>query len=384
MTTEAISPEQTTATPGFLDDIDLDMSPEDELEHIKKLEAAQAEQAESAEKTDTTTEETTDEATGTQGTTEEVSPAEASTQEEGLLKQGAPAEDNVLAELRAERERLQQQLNELSISSLADRRRLETIEQSLLKQYQPQPEPEPDGPTPEQIAALLDQRIAQTDAALAKAEAEDPTAAPALRQQLRQLERYYNNFLANQTLQQLRGPDPQEVIQQAVKETNTVNQFNAVRSDILQEFPVLDTQSEYFNQALRDEIHEIYNPMLAKGMDPTEALIKATTLVTRAHNVLPMSVLIRQHQEAEAAKAAEAEAAKTKAELDANQRKTEQVKKNIEAAQAMPPNIATMGTSNEAQGVLGKYNFEKMSLSEFSKIPESELELIESTLAMYG
>jgi hypothetical protein len=376
VTTEAVSPEQTTTTPGFLDDIDLDMSPEDELELVKKLEAEQAEQAE-------TTEETTNETTSTKGTTEEVS-AQTSTQEEGLLGQKPPAEDNTLAELRAERERLQQQLNELSISSLADRRRLESIEQSLLKQYQPQPEPEPEGPSPEQIAALLDQRIAQTDAALARAEAEDPTAAPALRQQLRQLERHYNNFLANQTLQQLRGPDPQEVIQQAVKETNTVNQFNAVRGDILQEFPVLDTQSEYFNQALRDEIHEIYNPMLAKGMDPTEALIKATTLVTRAHNVLPMSTLIRQHQEAEAAKMTEAEAAKTKAEIDANQRKTEQVKKNIEASQATPPNIASLGASNESQGVLGKYNFEKMSLSEFSKIPESELELIESTLAMYG
>lgn len=349
-----------------MDDINLDISPEEEMEMLEKI--VSETDAPAAE----TPAEPEVEAPDVPVDTEVEKPAEEAKPTE--------AQADVLAELRAERERLQQQLNELSISALADRRRLESIEQNILQPRQPEPEPEPAGPSPEQIAALLDQRIAQTDAALTKAELEDPSAAPALRQQLRQLERYYTNFTAQQALQQV--PDPEAVVQRAVQETNTVNRFTSVKDNIINEFPVLDAKSEYFNAELRDQIHEIYNPMLAKGADPTEALIKATMLVTKANGVLPMSELVRRHQEAEAAKQAEAE--KTKAELETNKRKTEQVQKNIAAAQATPPNIAQAGVSGESHGVLEKYDFGKMSLAEFNKIPDSELEVIESTLAMYS
>ena len=348
-----------------MDDINLDISPEDELEMLEKIVEGAEEAAEAP----------AEEAPAEEAPAEEAEkPAEAE----------VVAQSDVLAELRAERERLQQQLNELSVSALADRRRLESIEHNILhpRQPEPVPEPEPAGPSPEQIVALLDQKIAQTDAALSQAELEDPSAAPALRQQLRQLERYYNNFVANQTLQQIQVPDPEAVVQRAVQETNTVNRFTSVKDNIINEFPVLDAKSEYFNADLRDQIHEIYNPMLAKGADPTEALIKATLLVTKANGVLPMSELIKQHQAAEAAKQAEAE--KTKAALETNKRKTEQVQKNVAAAQATPPNIASAGVSGESHGVLDKYDFSKMSLAEFSKIPDSELEVIESTLAMYS
>jgi len=353
-----------------MDDINLDISPEDELEMLDKIvEGAEAEAEVPVEETPA----------------EEVEkPVEAEV--EKPVEAEVAAQNDVLAELRTERERLQQQLNELSVSALADRRGLESIEQNILHPRQPEPEPEPAGPSPEQIAALLDQKIAQTDAALSQAEAEDPSAAPALRQQLRQLERYYNNFVANQTLQQIQVPDAEAVVQRAVQETNTVNRFTSIKDNIINEFPVLDAKSEYFNVDLRDQIHEIYNPMLAKGADPTEALIKATMLVTRANGVLPMSELIKQHHAAEAAKveAEAAAAAKVKAELDANTRKTAQVQKNVAAAQATPPNIAQAGVSGEAHGVLEKYDFGKMSLAEFNKITDSELEVIESTLAMYS
>jgi hypothetical protein len=181
------------------------------------------------------------------------------------------------------------------------------------------------------------------------------------------------------TVAQAKGPDPQEVIQQAVKETNTVNRFNSVKQSIVSEFPILDVNSEFFNPQLRDQIHKIYNPMLAQGADPTEALIEATSLVVKAHGVLPLSEIIRQKEQelAEQGKKLTKEEAATK-------RKLEQVEKNIKAAQDTPPNMATTGKTTDSSGVLEKYDFQKMSLKEFDKIPDSELEMIENTLMMYN
>jgi flagellar biosynthesis chaperone FliJ len=260
---------------------------------------------------------------------------------------------------------------------------LETIEKSVAQPQQAQVV-EPEGPTPEQIVGLLDQRIAETDRALSQAELEDPAQAPALRQQLRQLERYYNNYVNNLTVAQAKGPDPEAIVQKAVHETTVQGQFKAIKSNIVNEFPVLDANSEYFNESLRDQVHEIYNPMLAAGKDPVEALIQATMLVTKANGIQPMSELVRLHYEQEAAKKAEAELKKTEKQIKAVERKAEQVNKNVQAAQATPPNLANAGVSGESHGVLDKYDFSKMSLSEFNKIPEAELEMIESTLMLYN
>lgn len=359
------------------DDIDLDLDPEEELKRVMELvgegeepaEEADAESSQEEEKTEETQEDTAEE------------PSQEPATEPAISEQ-----ETALQELREERIRLQQQLNEMSVSALADRRRLESIEKSILTRQEPPAPKEPEGPTPEQIVGLLDQRIAETDAALSKAELEDPSSAPALRQQLRQLERYYNNYVANQTLAQVQAPDPEALVQRSVQETNTQNRFQSVKGQILQEFPIIDTNSEYFNEQLRDQIHEIYNPMLANGLDPTEALVKATMLVTRAAGVKPMSELIKEQTQAEAAKA-EAEA-KTKAEtekkLASTTRKIEQVSKNVKAAEATPPNLANVGVSGESHGITDKYDFSKMSIKEFNRIPDSELEAIESALMMYG
>ena len=116
-------------------------------------------------------------------------------------------------------------------------------------------------------------------------------------------------------------------------------------------------------------------------------------LVSRANGINSISELQQEH---EAAQAAEKEAAKQvesassteKAEaekkLAATQRKVEQVEKNLKAAEATPPNIANVGSGSESHGMLDKYDFQKMSIKEFSRLSDAELEQIEGALMMYN
>lgn len=372
-------------TAAQFEDINLDMDLDEEIKHVMGLEEAEEAEDSGEEKA------SEDKAEDTSESTKEEKASEQDTKaEEPVVNQ----QEQLLQELREERARLQQQLNEISVSALADRRRLESIEKTMITpREQPKQEVVDEGPTPEQIVAVLDQKIAQTDAALIKAEQEDPASAPALRQQLRQLERYYNNYVSNLTLSQIHVPDPDTIVQQTIKESNTQNQFQTVRQNILREFPILDTQSEYFNEALRDQVHEIYNPMLNNGKDPTEALVKATMLVARAHGIKSLSEL---QQEFDAAQAAQQEAAKkvetasasekeqAEKKLVATQRKVEQVEKNLKAAEATPPNIANIGSGSEQHGMLDKYDFQKMGIKEFSRLSDAELEQIEGALMMYN
>lgn len=385
-------------TAAQLDDINLDMDLEDELKHVMSLEEEISDIDDKIEKAEQEVEAAKQEVEAAKQ--EDVQGSDQSTgQPVEKQAEEKPAElsdqERLLMELREERARLQQQLNDLSVSALADRRRLESIEKTILapKEQPKQEEPVDEGPTPEQIIAVLDQKIAETDAALSKAEVEDPASAPALRQQLRQLERYYNNYVTNVMLSQIRVPDPNDLVQQAIKESATQNQFQAVRQNILREFPILDAQSEYFNEQLRDQVHEIYNPMINAGNDPVESLIKATMLVVRANGIKSISELQREYEAAQAAEQNAAKAAKNASgsekveaekKLAAAQRKVEQVEKNLKAAEATPPNIANVGSGSESHGILDKYDFSKMSIKEFSRLSDAELEQIESALMMYN
>lgn len=368
-----------TAIDLSLDDIDLNVDPGEEEAFIAKL---------VAEKTAATTEQVADseqqtEVVGDDTTETTIDAAAEETTNDGSTEvpaAEAPPSEALLEELRAERARLQQQLQELTVSSLADRRRLSSIEEALLTNAKGRPtEAPPPELTPQQISLLYEKRISEVDAALSKAEVEDVTAAPVLRSQLRTLERAYNKFIADQTVAQTRGPDPAVLVQTALNETATAAQFKTVRDEIVQEFPILDPNSEYFNKDIRDQIHRIYNPMIAQGMAPTEALIEATGLVVKAHGIKPLSVLIKEHEEAQQQKATKPP--ETKPVPD---RKATQVEKNVQAATNTPPNLALTGRTNESSGILDKYDFGQMSLKEFNQLTDAELEKIEQALVMHG
>lgn len=346
--------------PNF-DDIDLDASEEDELQ---KLEAQEAEEVETEEEAEEELEEAT----------------EAEEEEPAIDPQAAVKAQ--LEELRLERLKLQEQLNELSASSLSDKRKMLELEAALKNsaaQEAQAAQEEEQGPDPRAILAHLDKRIAEVDNALAKAEASGSDKVPEIRRQLRTLERYYNNYVTQLGLmaQAEEKVDPEVVVQQAVLETNQQNRFSSMRSQVIQEFPILDPKSKYFDEDLRDEVHAVYNPMIQAGMDPADALFKTVGLVTRARGIKSISELIAEQQEGEGKKPAPKSAEKAQA------RKKDTVAKNVAAAAAQPPNIANAGKSGESRGVLDKYDFSSMSINEMMRIPDEDLDLYESTLAMW-
>jgi hypothetical protein len=125
-------------------------------------------------------------------------------------------------------------------------------------------------------------------------------------------------------------------------------------------------------------VHEIYNPMLAQGADPVDALVKATTLVMRA-NGIPSISEYRAQQEAAAAEAAKAPV--TPPAVAA--RKQDAVARNVKAAASVPPDISALGNSDQAGGLLGKYDFAKMDIKEFMRLSDEDEERIENALSMY-
>jgi hypothetical protein len=336
------------------DDIDLDIDPEEEIEALADPE----EESEESEEPEEQAEEAESEA--------ESEPAQAE-------------ESNGLSEienLRLDRLRLQDQLNELAMRSALDGRKLAEIEKGILEgQTQKAAQPvEEEGPTPQQIMHHLDQRIGQVEKALAKAEIEDIEKAPAFRKQLRQLERYYTDFKTNQMLEAAKGPDPQMLIQKAAEEAQTQQRYDAVRGAVKQEFPNLDPKSEYYNPALKEAVYEDYHARLNAGQNPTDALIKAVTLITKANSVKSMSELIAE-QQALAARASD------KPVVD---RKKEAVNRNTKVAKSLAPNLADIGTSNSAEGGLAKYDFGKMGLKEFmNTVTDDNEEQIEEMLSRY-
>jgi hypothetical protein len=294
------------------------------------------------------------------------------------------AVDPRLQQLVEERAALQDRLDEVSVHSALDRQRLERLEAAIQREREQEvpTKQEPEGPTPEQILSHLDTRINQLDAGLTRTEAEDPTKAAPLRAQLRQLERYYNDYTTQLRMEAARGPDPQELISTAVRETEHRNQFQQVRSTVTNEYPMLDTNSDYFNAQLRDQVHRYYNPMIKEGQDPSQALIEAATLVMRANGVMSVSEYNRYlaHQEA-----AQAQASAALPQPTAGERKTEAVQRNVDAAAATPPNMAGLGQPNTgSKSPVDKYDWNTMSIEEVMRISDDELERIEGALALYN
>lgn len=305
---------------------------------------------------------------------------EEEVEDEVVTKDPEPDTKAVLEELRAERQKLQAQLNELSVTTMTDRRRMADLEAALKESSKPQEKEVEEGPTPEQIVGHLDHRINQVEKALAKAEEEDPSKAPVLRKQLRTLERYYNNYTTQLQLQSAQGPDPDLVVQQAVIETNQQNRFNAVRSQITDQFPILDKNSKHYDKDLADEIHSLYNPMLKDGYDPADALLRTVSLVTAARGILSLGQLNewQQGQLEEKAKLEAMEKTEADKKKAANTRKTDAVKRNIAAAKDTPPNIANAGNANNSGSVLDKYDLGKMGINEFMRMSDAELADLEN------
>ena len=383
-----------------LNDIDLDLSPEEELRRLESEyddDSGESDTSGSTERAETGND-TGDDDTGaereeirSEGQSEEEGSSEVDQAgEEEKPEITSEAEDKgkpkveketvsteqqqiaaLLAELQEEKKRLHDQLTELEVRSKIEKERAEVSSK----------EEEVEPPTPEEILTYVDGQIKAVEDQLAQAEAEDPAQAPALRRQLRQLERYYNDFSVQTKLQSNAPPDPQELAAKITEETQYKSRFDATRDAIVNEYPVLDKGSEYFNEELRTAVMDVYQPMIQAGKDPTESLVKATMLVMRSAGVPSVSEY-RQQYEAQQKAEQEKAAQPTKTEKTTS-RKEEAVQRNLKAAKSTPPNISEVGVANDKGNILDKYDFEKMSLNDFMKLTPEQEDQIEKALLMY-
>jgi len=336
-----------------IDDLDLDVDPAEEIRRLSAMEDAEGEEPE----TEADAEVEAPEEEKPQVTAEDT-PAEA-----------VAAGRDVLRELQVEKERLQQRLMELEVRAKLSDERLEKLAQQ--RAVQPQ-QPEEQGPSAEEILLYVDQQRNAIEDQIEQARQEAPEAVPQLRQQLRQLNQYRDDFKDQQRDLAIQQRLAQERIDPnaVVAETQYRQQYDSTRRAIFQEYPALDRNSKEYNAELAKEIVDIYEPQLAKGKDPIETLTKATVLVMRANGVLSSSERA----------ALEKQKTETEPKPKASPRKAEAVKRNVEAANAQPPNIAGAGKPNEAAVT---YDFDKMSDAEFDKLQERGEKNILKALALH-
>jgi hypothetical protein len=225
----------------------------------------------------------------------------------------------------------------------------------------------------------FDAKIEEVESLLAEAEANDPSKAPALRRELRALERRYSSYVTEQRLGMLQAPDPEALIDMSAKQAKQAMEYENTRSRILEDFPMLDGDSPTANVEMIEAVYDLYHPLIKGGVEPSKALSKAVKLVAKEYGVEKAGKLadLTPPPAKEPAKEPEKPTAAAAA------RKQEAVERNIRDAANTPPDMGSVGSSNEATTVLGKYNFQTMSIDEFMRIPEADQARIEEALRRY-
>ncbi len=276
-----------------------------------------------------------------------------------------------LARLQEERNSLLKRLNTLSVTSAAQQKKLD----SLAKAIEAKEQQVEQGPTYEQIDQSFAARIQELENAIEDAEVKDPTKVAALARELRQVERQYNSFQIEARAEMLKPPATEDLVGRSVAETKAALAFEQTRLKILEDFPELDASGQNANEVAIQEVYEYYQPLIKGGMDPAKALIKAVKVVTTEYNMLPMSRRTPPKTE---------EPTPPPELQKKEERKPEAVKRNVEAAKSIPPDLTNAGSSDTGKSIVDKFDFGKMSIDEFMRIPDGDLAKIEEALLRYG
>lgn len=290
-----------------------------------------------------------------------------------------PAEPSAVEQLntlRQERDELKNRLSALSAGTKAQQTKLVELEAAVRTLSTPKAPEQPPAPDPRDVMEAFDNKIAEVEEALAAAEATDPAKAPALRRELRGLERRYNGYVTEQRMAMFQPPDATAIADMSAKQARQTMEYEAARMKVLADYPMLDGDGDVPNTEMIEAVYDLYHPMIRGGVEPSKALTKAVRLVAKDFDIKPASAAQAKLADVSAPRAIE-EKSKTV------QRKQEAVARNLEAKDATPPDIGGAGKSNDAGGVLNKYNFADMSIDEFMRIPDGDQERIEEALRRY-
>lgn len=210
--------------------------------------------------------------------------------------------------------------------------RLQEAEAKLQQQQQPA--------SPQEMLPRIENRISELDEEIEKARLDGDLA------QIRKL-RADQRFLERQSVlieQQAKAPqvDPQALVRQA---TETVK-VESVIADLESLYPMLEEGNALFNAEMSDEVMDAFEAFVKKMPRP-QALQRAAAYVMAAHGIQPMSNVAR--------------------------RTTDKVK-NVKAAAAIPPDLASVGLDTNRGGPSRVADVMKMTQDEFEKLGRAEIE----------
>lgn len=276
-----------------------------------------------------------------------------------------------LSEISAERDALRQRLESLSAGSRGQQSRIDELEKSIKGLAEANKKPA--GPTAEEVIGALNDAIAETEAALEEAEAMEPAKAAPLRRKLRGLERQYTQVVTEHRLSLMKAPDPDELVTQTAEQARAHLAYEAAKAKILADYPQLDGDGEAPDIKFIEQVYDVYQPMIRGGADPAKSLEKSVKMVAKMLDIEPVAAKTPAEPKEPAADKPDTKQTRKQSAID----------RNIEAANAQPPDISKAGQSAENKPLLEKYKFGQMSIEDFMRIPDEEQAKIEEAMLRY-
>jgi hypothetical protein len=169
----------------------------------------------------------------------------------------------------------------------------------------------------------------------------EPEKATLLRQEIRQAEKETMMF------------EMQQQMGQTVQLNQEAVQLQATAQVLQEQHPILDENSQEFNEATASEVIELRDAFIVQGYQAADALTKATKYVVG--NIEPTTVV--------------QEAPKQNVET-IQKKKVASVKKKIDASQSQPPELKGQGNAERGEGTL---DVNSLSEDEFNALPEETL-----------
>jgi hypothetical protein len=146
-------------------------------------------------------------------------------------------------------------------------------------------------------------------------------------------------------------------IEQKVTRSSTETAIQDAAHAIEEAFPIFDSNSDDFNEALTAEVNKYMTGFVQSGQNPVEALEEATTYVLQKNNMLDAST----------------ESVPTLGNTDPTAKKKAQVSKKLKAAESQPPDLPGESSANKGEQ---PYDLNNMTEEEFDALPEATLKRI--------
>lgn len=166
----------------------------------------------------------------------------------------------------------------------------------------------------------------------------EPEKATLLRQEIRQAEKETMMF------------EMQQQMGQTVQLNQEAIQLQATAQVLQEQHPILDENSQEYNEATATEVIELRDAFIVQGYQAADALTKATKYVVG--NTAPAPIALKQNVES------------------IQKKKVASVKQKIDVSQSQPPELKGQGNAERGEGTL---DVNSLSEDEFNALPEETL-----------